>query len=66
MTVNTKLFFYLSHILGVEHNTWYTTDNFFPNTIYLVYTFILHLVNVLPTPQRWTILEPFLILLRHG
>ena len=28
MTVNTK-FFYLSHILGVEHITLYTIDTFF-------------------------------------
>ena len=55
MSVNTKLFFYLSHILGVEHITLYTIDNCFPSAIYLVYTLILHFINVLPTPQIWTV-----------
>ena len=55
ITINTKLFFYLSHILDVEHITLYTIDTFFPNAIHLVYTLISHLVNVLPTPEIWTI-----------
>ena len=49
----------MSRILNVEHITLYTIDKFFPNAIYLVYTLISHLVNVLPTPQIWIILEQF-------
>ena len=59
ITMTNKLCFFLSHILDVEHITLYTIDTFFPNTIYLVYTCILHLVNVLPTPQIWTIWQQF-------
>ena len=59
MTVNTKQCFYLYHIGSVEHMTLYTIDTFFPNAIYVVYTVILHVVNVLPTPQIWTISQQF-------
>ena len=61
MTVNTKQIF-----ICTTYEVLYTIDKCFPNAIYLVYTVILHVVNVLPSPQIWTIWQQFFILLWHS
>ena len=54
MTVNTKQFF-----ICTTYEVLYTIDKCFPSAIYLAYTLILHVVNVLPTHHIWTIGSSF-------